>query len=230
MKQLIKLTPVVYLVCGAGVAFAQNAERMDDCSSYPYQAGDSELTFEDGGKFRIVATSATSVDFDDATELMSARREAELRAKGMLAEFINQRLSTEDSINQEVSKSRSLNKLADETTEVQARRDETKQQISSIAARADAVLRGAISLGTCYTKGSEVRVTVGIKSESVANATQLGETMGVNAAQAYGTGAVAAPGAGGSAGAAPAVPPKPPAGPKDGETQSYKGGDKIKDF
>jgi hypothetical protein len=54
--------------------------------------------------------------------------------------------------------------------------------------------------------------------------------MGVNAAQAYGTGAVAAPGAGGSAGAAPAATPKPPAGPKDGETQSYKGGDKIKDF
>ena len=224
MENFIKLTSAVYLVCGAGVAFAQNAEPVKDCSSYPYQAGDSELTFEEGGKFRIVATSAASVDFDDVTELMSVRREAELRAKGMLAEFINQKLSTEDSINTQMSKSNSVNKLADGTTEVQASRDKTRQEISSIAARADAVLRGAISLGSCYTKGSEVRVTVGIKSESVANATQLGETMGVNAAQAYGTGA------GSSAGAAPAATPKPPAGPKDGETQSYRGGDKIRDF
>ena len=224
MKNFIKLTSAVYLVCGAGVAFAQNAEPVKDCSSYPYQAGDSELTFEEGGKFRIVATSAASVDFDDVTELMSVRREAELRAKGMLAEFINQKLSTEDSINTQMSKSNSVNKLADGTTEVQASRDKTRQEISSIAARADAVLRGAISLGSCYTKGSEVRVTVGIKSESVANATQLGETMGVKAAQAYGTGA------GSSAGAAPAATPKPPAGPKDGETQSYRGGDKIRDF
>lgn len=227
IKQIIKLTSAVYIVLGSNMALAQNAERANDCSAYPYQAGDSELTFEDGGKFRIVATSAASVDFDDATELMSARREAELRAKGMLAEYINQRLSTEDSIAQEVSKSRSVNRLADGTNEVQARRDETKKQITSIAARADAVLRGAISLGSCYTKGSEVRVTVGIKSESVANASQLGETMGVNAAQAYGTGT--APSNAASA-AAPAKAQNQPTGPKAGETQSYRGGDKIKDF
>lgn len=229
----LKLSAALVVACSAHMAWAQEAPAQvaapaqGNCDNYDYQAGDSEVVFEEGGKFKIISTAAASVSFDKPNVLMMARRNAEMQAKAMLAEYVNQRLSTEDSINQEMAQSSSLKKLADGSAEEQASLDEAMKQARSIAGRADAVLRGVLPLGSCYTKGSEVRVTVGIKSDTVANATQLGETMGVNAAQAYGT-ETAQPAA--TAAQDKAAPAAPAATAKEGETRSYSGGQLIKKF
>ena len=154
--------------------------------------------------------------------MQESRREAELIAKRSLAEYINQQLSSEDQIDRQIDSARSLTKGADGDTIATAQRQEVKKQLSTIHARADVVLRGVALLGSCYTKGHEVRVTVGIKSETVANAQSLGQTMDAVAAENYGKSSPSAAPADGKAvnGSAP----------KEGEARDYKGGNHIKDF
>jgi hypothetical protein len=193
------------------------------CDAYPYQPADPIIEFGEAGQFKIVTTGAASVDFDDVSSMQEARREAELIAKRALAEYINQQLSSEDKIERQIDGARSLMKGEDGSTVTTAQRQEVKTQLTSINARADVVLRGVALLGSCYTKGHEVRVTVGIKSETVANAQALGQTMDVVSAVNYGKSSPAPAPADGKAENGSGIP-------RAGETKDYKGGDKIKDF
>jgi len=89
--------------------------------------------------------------------------------------------------------------------------------------RADAVLKGVLPIGSCYTKGDVVRVTVGIKSESLANAVSLEKTMGSESAATYRTSPDQV---------TPAVGPGKlePSNPLEGTTKSYSGDKGIKNF
>ena len=182
-KNSLSFIFLIYFLFYSNSVFAQTS-----CDTYPYQALENSIEFDGGGNFKLISTGAASVDFDIPAEVMSARREAELIAKRTIAEYINQKLSSEDNISSEISKSSTNSKATNGTTVSSAQRDEVKKQLSTISAKADAVLKGVIPIGSCYTKGHEVRVTVGIKSETVANAKELGKSMGLNKANSYGTG------------------------------------------
>jgi hypothetical protein len=55
----------------------------------------------------------------------------------------------------------------------QALRTEVKNRVKTLSNSSQALLRGVVPLGDCYTKGREVRVTVGIKPETIASAGNL---------------------------------------------------------
>jgi len=160
--------------------------KTGSCDSYPYQALENVIEFEGKGRFKILSTGAASVSFDDPNEVMSARREAELLAKRSIAEYINQRLTSEDSISSEIKKSKTNSLATDGSSVSAAQRDEVKKQLTAVTTRADAVLKGALVIGSCYTKGREMRVTVGIKSDTVNNAMNLETLMGAGRATQYG--------------------------------------------
>jgi hypothetical protein len=208
----------------AEAAYAAGAPSGVGCEAYQYQPSDTTIEFGEGGAFKIITTAASSVDFDDPSSMQESRREAELIAKRSLAEYINQQLSSEDQIERQIDSARSVAKGADGNVEATAQRQETKKQLTTIHARADAVLRGVVVLGSCYTKGHEVRVTVGIKSETVANAQALGQTMDAIAAANYGKSSPIA------ATPADGKPQTGTGASNEGVTKDYKGGDKIKDF
>jgi len=193
------------------------------CDAYPYQPADTIIEFGEAGQFKIVTTGAASVEFDDVSSMQEARREAELIAKRTLAEYINQQLSSEDKIERQIDNARSLVKSEDGSTVTTAQRQEFKTQLTTINARADVVLRGVTLLGSCYTKGHEVRVTVGIKSETVANAQALGQSMDAVAAANYGKLSPAAAPSNGKA-------QNSNNAPEEGKTKDYNGGNQIKDF
>ena len=177
-----------YFYFFTGLLFFVSASNAysQDCDSYPYQPHSNVIEFDGAQKFKILSTAAVPVDFDDPTEVSSARREAELLAKRSIAEYINQKLTSEDKVITEINKSKTHKKATDGSVISTNQRDEIKKQLISISTRADAVLKGAITIGSCYTKGHEVRVTVGIKSQTVTNAGQLGKTMGVQSSKEYG--------------------------------------------
>jgi hypothetical protein len=205
-------------------ASAQTAQNAGiGCDAYPYQPSDTVIEFGEAGQFKILTTAAASVDFDDVSSMQESRREAELIAKRTLAEYINQQLSSEDKIERQLDSAKSLVKNEDGTTVVTAQRQEAKTMLTTINARADVVLRGVVVLGSCYTKGNEVRVTVGIKSETVANAQVLGQTMDAVAATNYGKTSPAASLTDGEALNGSGTP-------QEGSTRDYTGGDRIKDF
>jgi len=155
-------------------SFAQN------CDNYPYQPMENTIEFDGDGNFKLISTASVTINFDDSSELKSARREAELIAKRFIAEYITQNLSTEDKINSEISKSKSNAKATDGSTVSSVQRDEIKKQLTTITSKSETVLKGVVSIGSCYTKGEEVRVTVGVKSQTLNNATQLGKSLNGN--------------------------------------------------
>ena len=149
------------------------AQSISGCENYPYQPMESVLEFDSATSFKIITTGAAAVDFDEPSEIMNARREAELLAKRKIAEYITQTLTSEDAINSEVSKSKSNSRTSDGKEVSTFQREEAKKQLSNITSRSESVLKGTLVIGSCYTKGQEVRVTVGIKSQTVANADVL---------------------------------------------------------
>ncbi len=183
--QAFKATTVSVAIVAAAAASAQTANSTG-CDAYPYQPNDTLIEFGEDGKFKIVTTAAAYVDFDDGQVVASAEREAELLGKRLIAEYINQKLTSEDSIESAINTSRTLTGSTTGGTLTTTQREEVKTQLSSISGRADALLVGVSTLGGCYTKGHQVRVTVGIKSDTFQNAQKLGTVMGAAAASNYG--------------------------------------------
>jgi hypothetical protein len=175
------------LMFGVFLGLITNVAYSQSCESYPYQPLSDEIIFEENGKFKLIFTSSVLLDFDDPSEVMSARREANLKARRGLAEYINQNLSSQDKIDEEIRTSRTNAKTEKGVAISKVERDSVKTKLTGISSKSDAVLKGVIAIGSCLTKGREVRVTVGIKSDTIENAEKLGTSMGVDKAMTYGT-------------------------------------------
>ena len=189
------------------------------CETYPYQALENVVEFEGKGRFKILSTGAASLSFDEPSEVVSARREAELIAKRSIAEYINQRLTSEDSVASEIQKSKTNSRATDGSSVSAAQRDEVKKQLTAVSTRSDAVLKGVLVIGSCYTKGREMRVTVGVKSDTVNNAMSLETLMGAGRASTYGK--QTSPQGGGS---------EDQDRPSSSGTQGYDGSKQLKKF
>jgi hypothetical protein len=81
-------------------------------------------------------------------------------------------------------------------------RNETKVRITSLRNSSNALLRGVVTLGGCYDKGREVRVTVGIKPETVAAAERMVGIIGSSIANQPTTGSPGVNGGGGKSNSA----------------------------
>lgn len=54
-------------------------------------------------------------------------------------------------------------------------REETKRTVRSLFSSSTGLLRGILPLGECYTEAKELRITVGVKPETIAQAGQADE-------------------------------------------------------
>ena len=178
MNKISKLIFFTFLSITSMIAMAQS------CETYQYDPIETTIEFEGGGNFRLISTASVPVTFDDRSEIISARREADLIAKRGIAEYINQKFLSEDNISSEITKSKTNTKAKDGSIVSAENRDEIKKQLSVISTRSDAVLKGIITIASCYSKGREVRVTVGIKSEGNVSSA-LGTVMGSEKAKQY---------------------------------------------
>ena len=146
-----------------------NAE--DGCNSYP-QPG-FEIKRGEDGKEKFIATSEVEVPIDDRSLYLDAKEEAEIAAKLQITKFINE----------EISGSTDIDK--DSTKEIRVE-GKTKSLNSRIVTRKltklrsqtpSTLIRGARVLGSCYTPGEALRVSVGWKLEDLDSAEKLGNTM-----------------------------------------------------
>ncbi len=190
------------------VATAAQADSVKSCEDYPYGASVTEVAAVEGG-LKIMATASAPVEFDDKSAIRDAREEAELAARGIIGDFINNKMKNEREMERVVNESREM-----QGDTKQSARQELVTRMTKLASSSDALLKGVVPLGGCYTKNDEYRVTVGIKPETVAYAEQLSATMGIDAAKTYE--AKAAAPAEEVAGAAQA-----PEGEKTGGTKSF---------
>jgi hypothetical protein len=146
--------------------YAYAHAQSQGCDDYPFTQG---INVEDvNGGIRIIATAAESVSFDDVDSIKDARDEATLEAKSLISEFMSEGIRSDQEVNTAVEDTKSLqgdNKVATRT--------EVTQRLKRLASSSQALLRGVVPLGECYTKGKEFRVSVGIKPETIAAAENL---------------------------------------------------------
>ena len=131
------------------------------CANYPYDEG-IDIQDAPGGGIRILATGQVSVGMDDIDSIRDAREEATIEAKAIIAKFLNEEIRSDSQIDKLIQES----KQADGKS-VQVNRSEMTTRVKSLRNSAQALLRGVVPLGSCYTKAREVRVTVGLKPESI---------------------------------------------------------------
>lgn len=145
-----------------------NLSLAASCDDYPYTDG---ITVEDVPGFsmpKILSTASSSVTFDDISAVKDARDEALLEAKATIAKFLNEGIKSDETITKAVNQSVHM-----QGQEKQTVRKEVTDKIKRLQSSSQALLRGVVPLGDCYTKGKELRVTVGLKPETLQQAGNL---------------------------------------------------------
>lgn len=143
-----------------------SATIASSCNDYPYTDG---INIEDlSGGTKILATATASVSFDDVDSVMDAKDEATLLAKAAIAKFMTEGITSDETLNKAVNETKSMSGQGKE-----AQRTEVIERVKAIRSSSKALLRGVVPLADCYTKGQMVRVSVGIKPETINSAGNL---------------------------------------------------------
>ena len=111
---------------------------------------------------KILATATASVSFDDADSVRDAKDEATLLAKAAISKFLTESISSDEAINKAVNETKSMTGAGKAAT-----RKEVIERVKTLRNSSQALLRGVVVLGDCYTKGTEARVSVGLKPETI---------------------------------------------------------------
>ena len=130
------------------------------CSDYPYTDGINIENVKGGVK--ILSTSSATVTFDDVDSVRDARDEAILEAKAAISKFLNEGIKSDEIISKAVNETKTMS-----GDQKQSVRNETISRVKKLSTSSQSLLRGVVLLGECYTKAREVRVSVGIKPETI---------------------------------------------------------------
>lgn len=175
MNQLKKYA-LLLSVAGMFQPVLSMAEPVAGCDAYPYSDG---ISIEDvNGGTKIVATASASVSFDDPDSIHDAKDEALLEAKAMVSKFLTEDINSEEEVSRVINETKSMSGESK-----QVLRTEVKDRVKKLSNSSQALLRGVAPLGDCYTKGREVRVTVGIKPETIATAGNIAEGISTSVSQ-----------------------------------------------
>jgi hypothetical protein len=178
MRTAILVVPLSVLTFGT--AFAAT------CDNYPYGQGMSIEGVAEGIKIVATASVGVSYDYDDVDAVNDARDEATMSAKSLIARFLSEDIKSDDKISHAVHEDKSLQGDAR-----QARRTEIVDRVKRLSDSSSALLRGVVPLGDCYTPGREMRVSVGLKPETIAAAGNLSSRVGQAPAPPSSTGPAA---------------------------------------
>ena len=130
------------------------------CDDYPYANG---INVEDvDGGTKIISTSSAGVSFDDVSAINDARDEATLEAKAAISKFMTEGIKSDEEITKAIEETKSMQGQSKTVAQ-----KSTVDRVKKLSNSTQALLRGVIQLGDCYTKGSEIRVSVGIKPETI---------------------------------------------------------------
>jgi hypothetical protein len=200
----MKSTPIIAVALLATCSLA-NAEG---CQDYPFTQG---INVEDvNGGTKIIATADVSVSFDDIDAIKDSRDEATIEAKSLISAFMSEGIHSDQVINKAVQETKSMQG----DTKVAVRK-EVVDRVKRLASSTQALLRGVVPLGECYTKGKEFRVSVGLKPDTISSAENAAGNISNSLANQPPPGApMSGSGGSGSSTSAPSAPSatQPPSG------------------
>lgn len=154
-----------------GISCVSSPVFSASCEDYPYTDGINVENVQGGTK--IISTASAAVSFDDVTAVKGARDEAMMEAKAYISKFLSEGIKSDETISKAVNETVSMKGQSKEAERKQVTETLKKMQNSS-----QALLRGVVPLGDCYTKARELRVSVGIKPDTINQAGSLATGMG----------------------------------------------------
>ena len=159
----------LFILLSGQLFTAVNAE--DSCKNYP-QPGFS-IKDEENGEQKFLATAEVTVPIDDRDLYLDGMAEAKLEAKILIADFINENVGKSESFN-----NNSKRKVNIDGKNKSMNSEIVKERLRELTSRTpQTLLRGVRQLGSCYTPGSAVRVSVGWRLQDEQSADKLGNQM-----------------------------------------------------
>tara|TARA_Y100001968_G_scaffold149564_1_gene136786 strand:+ start:2874 stop:3500 length:627 start_codon:yes stop_codon:yes gene_type:complete len=144
------------------------------CDTYPRPGFD--ILREDNGEEKFIATAEVTVPIDDRDLYLDSMEEAEIEAKMRIAKFLNENISGSTDIEKN---SKTKVRVEGDTKSVNSEMVRTKlKKLSSKTPKT--LMRGVRVLGSCYTPGQAVRVSVGWKLQDLESAEKMRNTMNRN--------------------------------------------------
>jgi hypothetical protein len=156
-----------------------NSALAEDCGTYPHGRGSDVIPVEGSEMPKIISTARVAPFSDDIDDVDDAFDEATLEAKTAISKFMSELVSSEElrtSVTERMTKQNNNNKQKSKTT--------VENIASLMSSSSEAMLRGVVVLGDCYTPGREVRVTVGLKPETLNQAAGLASATGASLSSA----------------------------------------------
>jgi hypothetical protein len=164
MKSLYRLTPIVL------VSFNLSSVNAAGCDNYPYADG---INVEDvDGGIKIISTASVAVLSDDVDSIKDARKEAILEAKAAISKFFSESIKSEEAINRAVLETKSM-----QGDQKESARKEVVERVKRLQNSSQTLLRGAVVIGDCYSRGREVRASLGIKPDIISSSSKLKEAV-----------------------------------------------------
>jgi len=159
----------IFILLSGQLFTVVNAE--DACNNYPRPGFD--VLKDENGDEKFLATAEVTVPIDDRDLYLDSMEEAEIEAKLRIAKFLNEEIyGTTEIKKKSNTKVRVEGKTKNINTELV--RDKLKNLGSSTP---KTMMRGVRVLGSCYTPGQAVRVSVGWRLQDDQAAEKLGNQM-----------------------------------------------------
>lgn len=142
------------------------------------------IKFLPDGGYKIWARGTGVYDFDDHDDRKDALKEAALEAKANLSKFLEEKITTDDSIDRLVKKLKNdLKKDGKRTANVS--REQVKATALSIKVSSKNILKGVLTLETLETpnssgEGGKITVTIGVSPKSMSLANRVKSDMRSN--------------------------------------------------
>ena len=135
------------------------------CQNYGFNTG----ILPDGiGENKFISTYEEPVPVDDVEVVQFAIETATDEAKALIVKFMSEEVAPTCNSSKKVIQS-SLIANNNKTFNM----EKTKEQLCTLTTSSKALLRGVMKLGSCYEPGKYVRVTVGVKNETIKAAEKL---------------------------------------------------------
>ena len=165
----IKFLPIIFLSFLSMIV--TSPVKASDCSQYKYKQGQSKIEPVEGGGLKIIMTSQASVLADDTDLVEMAMEEAKMKGRNEIAKFMKNEIAGKDEFSTKMVQDVIINPEGKDFNV-----NKVKEQLKTMAESVDGIVRGIVPLGSCYQPGKFVRVTMGIKPETIAAAGNMDAT------------------------------------------------------
>ncbi len=157
-----KVIPAFLLSTAIATLNPLQIQAQGGCSNYPFNPMGTKFEAREDGKFTLLVTMDQAVRADDNNLRMRAQKIALMRGKKEISDFVKQKIAGKDSFS-----SKFVEDSVTGPEGVEWSTEDATDLMEEIATSSENVIRGIIPLNSCYEPGKYVRVTVGIKPETM---------------------------------------------------------------